>query len=148
MSDWRCAACTLENVVTAAVCASCGASARSGGFVSGGASTASLAAAVPEVAIDHEGVFKYILISVDRRVLVRGHAWATYHDDLLQHYRPSLPGAVGCLGGGRIAIDADLKQARVYGYSVGYGRANHAVTAAALARAFPGFRITHDDEGY
>ena len=87
------------------------------------------------------------------RTLVRGHAWAAYHDDIFQHYRASLfaalPGAsISCPGGGRIAIDAALKQARVYGHSIGYGRADHAVAAAALARAFPGYRVTHDNEGY
>ncbi len=115
-------------------------------------------ASVAEVAVDGDGVFKYILICVEHveaapRFLVRGHAWAHYHDDLFQHFRPALaalPGvvSVSCPGGGRIAIDAALKQARVYGHSIGYGRAEHAVTAAALARALPGFRVTHDDEGY
>jgi hypothetical protein len=111
---------------------------------------------VAEVDVDFDGVFKYVLITVEHagasRTLVRGHAWAAYHDDVYQHHRASLaalPGAsVSCPGGGRIAIDAALKQARVYGHSIGYGRADHAVAAAALARAFPGFRVTHDNEGY
>jgi len=36
----------------------------------------------------------------------------------------------------------------VYGYSVGWGRADHATSAALLAKAFPAYAVTHNDDGY
>ena len=157
---WRCASCTRETAIASPFCLLGGWGARGGGGAGGAApapAPASLSS-VPEVQIDADGVFKYVLITVEhgggaRHTLVRGHAWAAYHDDVFQHYRPSLaavPGvtSVSCPGGGRIAVDAILKRARVYGHSIGYGRAKHAVTAAALTRALPGWAVTHDNEGY
>lgn len=54
------------------------------------------------VDIDAEGVFKYVLLRVccphgAPVYVVRGHAWAGYHDDVFQHHRAiilKLPGAV------------------------------------------------------
>ena len=163
--SWACAACTLTNSDADPSCVGCGATARSGALTGVSAAAAARAAAapatldaVPEVLIDGDGVFKYVQIRVTRAegadaLLVRGHAFAAYHDDVFQTYRRALarlPGvtAVACPGGGRLAIDAAQRTARVYGHSIGYGRADHAATAAALGRALPGYAISHDDEGY
>jgi phosphohistidine phosphatase len=48
----------------------------------------------------------------------------------------------------RIAHDASAKELKVYGYSVGFGRADHAVSRDVLAAEYPGYTITISDEGY
>ncbi|MEQ2230624.1 hypothetical protein ILYODFUR_031355, partial [Ilyodon furcidens] len=44
-----------------------------------------------------------------------------------------------CIGGGRIKHDPDAKKIHVYGYSIGYGRANHAVTTEKLKEHYPDY---------
>nr|XP_013809903.1 PREDICTED: 14 kDa phosphohistidine phosphatase [Apteryx mantelli mantelli] len=53
-----------------------------------------------------------------------------------------------CLGGGRISHQREEKKIHVYGYSVGFGRANHSVTTEKLKAKYPDYEITWADEGY
>nr|XP_009666487.1 PREDICTED: 14 kDa phosphohistidine phosphatase [Struthio camelus australis] len=53
-----------------------------------------------------------------------------------------------CLGGGRISHQSEKKKIHVYGYSVGFGRANHSVTTEKLKAKYPDYEITWADEGY
>uniref|UniRef100_A0A3Q2QTG3 14 kDa phosphohistidine phosphatase n=1 Tax=Fundulus heteroclitus TaxID=8078 RepID=A0A3Q2QTG3_FUNHE len=53
-----------------------------------------------------------------------------------------------CIGGGRIKHEPDVKKIHVYGYSIGYGRANHAVTTEKLKDQYPDYQVTWDNEGY
>lgn len=158
---WSCAGCCASSIDdTASRCVSCG---RTRSVDDAAPAAAAVSAGsiddVPEVIVDPSGVFKYIQIRVSGadfgdRLLVRGHQRCKYHDDVFQIYRKSLlrlPGvtSVECVGGGRI----DLREgvgARVYGHSVGYGLCDHALTAAALRRAFPALRetVTWDNTGY
>lgn len=173
---------------------------------------------VNDVEIDEEGVFKYVLISVSDKEtgktkhVVRGHAWAAYHDDVFQAAKSDIRGLSAnlhavCVGGGRIrhepaghgtvskiAADAAAIAAAagddplnpkpvaptaaaaaggsgepaaaagsssaaatssstgghilVYGYSVGYGRADHSLACEALRRAFPTYTVEWSDDGY
>ncbi|KAK9692973.1 Janus/Ocnus family (Ocnus) [Popillia japonica] len=52
------------------------------------------------------------------------------------------------LGGGRIAHDAAAKAIKVYGYSQGYGKADHQVAVALIKKFYPNYAITWSDEGY
>ncbi|GJQ72589.1 putative sex-regulated protein [Trypoxylus dichotomus] len=52
------------------------------------------------------------------------------------------------LGGGRIAHDAAAKAIKVYGYSQGYGKADHRVAVELLQKSYPDYSITWSDEGY
>lgn len=52
------------------------------------------------------------------------------------------------LGGGRISHDPENKKIHIYGYSQGYGKANHETTAKLVKEAYPGYTITISDEGY
>lgn len=158
---WTCAACTQVNADAATTCEACGESTRRNeSHVAPGAQFASIDD-VPLVQIeidDGVGPYKYVQIVVTtsagaRATLVRGHSRFHFHDDIFQHFRgalASIPGvsSVNCPGGGRMVVDAALKQIRVYGYSVGYGRAAHAITAEALTASLPDFKITWDNEGY
>ncbi|XP_015433660.1 PREDICTED: sex-regulated protein janus-A-like [Dufourea novaeangliae] len=113
---------------------------------------------VPDVDIDGHGRFKYILINVQdessnaSKSIVRGYARAQWHADIfdrtteqLQPY-PSL--RAKCLGGGRIEHDPDEKTIKVYGYSQGFGKADHEVSVNLLKKKYSDYKITCSDEGY
>ncbi|KAJ8985584.1 hypothetical protein NQ317_015075 [Molorchus minor] len=52
------------------------------------------------------------------------------------------------LGGGRINHDAAAKSIKVYGYSQGYGKADHRVAVDVLKMQYPGYDVSYSDEGY
>ncbi|CAJ0594044.1 unnamed protein product [Cylicocyclus nassatus] len=107
---------------------------------------------VPDVDIDPSGTFKYVLIkctdpsSKEEKHIVRGYGRCTFHDDIFQEVR----GAVGsecklkCVGGGR--IKHGNKDLFVYGYSQGYGKADHTITVDILKKRYPDYHITYSDE--
>ncbi|XP_036385393.1 14 kDa phosphohistidine phosphatase [Megalops cyprinoides] len=115
---------------------------------------------IPEADIDPNGVFKYVLIRVhsteegdDSSVdIVRGYAWAEYHADIYDRVAAELEKGGGldceCLGGGRIKHDSQAKKIHVYGYSMGFGRANHSVATEKLKARYPDYEVTWADEGY
>ncbi|XP_062446912.1 14 kDa phosphohistidine phosphatase [Rhea pennata] len=117
-------------------------------------------AAVPDVDIDADGVFKYVLVRVRVRApaaaaagkdVVRGYGWAEYHADIYDKTASELEKqgyGCECLGGGRISHQSGEKRIHVYGYSVGFGRANHSVTTEKLKAKYPDYEITWADEGY
>ncbi|XP_033229133.1 sex-regulated protein janus-A-like [Belonocnema kinseyi] len=53
-----------------------------------------------------------------------------------------------CLGGGRINHDAENKTIKVYGYSQGFGKADHKVSVNLIKKKYPDYEITWSDEGY
>ncbi|KAL0113257.1 hypothetical protein PUN28_012426 [Cardiocondyla obscurior] len=53
-----------------------------------------------------------------------------------------------CVGGGRIEHDPDEKTIKVYGYSQGFGKADHQVSVELLKKKYPAYNITWSDEGY
>ncbi|KAI2651479.1 14 kDa phosphohistidine phosphatase [Labeo rohita] len=102
-------------------------------------------AKIPEVDLDPNGVFKYVLIRVHSKDdesyvdIVRGYAWAEYHGGELD---------CECLGGGRIKHDSAAKKIHVYGYSMGFGRAKHSVSTEKIKTLYPDYEVTWADEGY
>ena len=122
-----------------------------------------MASASPPAAvlIDQGETQKYVLLRVTpaagagtASLFVRGLAAAEYHADVQAAFEAPLLAAAGpraaleCLGGGRITFAAPSSY-RVHGYSVAFGRADHAAAAAMLAAALPaGSAVSHDDEGY
>lgn len=52
------------------------------------------------------------------------------------------------LGGGRISHEPDNKKIHIYGYSQGYGKADHEITAQLVKDAYPGYTISISDDGY
>ncbi len=116
-------------------------------------------------------MFKYVLIRVSQpstsavRLLVRGYGWASYHDDVYQPSKTAVLEAaaagsasgsgkatdivISCAGGGRIRHESDKKEILVYGYSQGYGRADHQIAVDALKLAYPHYTsITFSNDGY
>ncbi|KAM9444180.1 14 kDa phosphohistidine phosphatase [Clarias gariepinus] len=106
---------------------------------------------VPEVEIDPEGKFKYILVRVKvkdgtaHKDIVRGTKSAEYHNNIFEKLSPAMD-ALGlecsCLGGGKIEHDSNMKKLRVFGESTGYGKADHAVTVGKLRDVFKDYEIT------
>ena len=124
-------------------------------------------ASIPTVDIDNSGVFKYVLIKISRKnkeegekgkkgkdshekVLVRGFAWAGYHADIFDDVEEKLGKEWNCecLGGGRIQRSENGKQIKVYGYSVGFGKADHELTVSLLKKNWSKAEITWSNEGY
>ena len=53
-----------------------------------------------------------------------------------------------CIGGGRILHEKSQKFIKVYGYSVGFGRADHTKTVEVLKTTFPDYKIEWSNDGY
>ena len=116
----------------------------------------------PSVRID-KGVFKYVLIEAyatdpgtdteHSKLLVRGLVSAEYHADVYEHEEELLRKSSGgldcqCLGGGRILHEPQRKYIKVYGYSVGYGKADHTKRVELLKKHYPNYEIEWSDDGY
>ena len=113
---------------------------------------------VPKVAIDLGITQKYVLLTLHRashvdEVFLRGLGSAEFHINILEANQPSLLALGGegstlsCPGGGRITF-IPPNTYRIHGYSVGFGRADHATSAKLLKAALLQATVTHDDEGY
>lgn len=89
-------------------------------------------AQIPDVDIDSDGVFKYVLIRVhavsppgtpagESKEIVRGYKWAEYHADIYDKVSGEMQKKgidCECLGGGRISHQSQDKKIHVYGYSM------------------------------
>ncbi|XP_030371063.1 sex-regulated protein janus-A-like [Scaptodrosophila lebanonensis] len=115
--------------------------------------------AVPLVDIDEQGVFKYVLIKLSAKrsseeaskTIVRGYADCKWHADIFKRTQESLKETgldICCLGGGRIQHRPDKKYIKVYGYSQGYGKADHSETKKIIQTQYGDYEIEISDEGY
>ncbi|XP_076276925.1 14 kDa phosphohistidine phosphatase [Lasioglossum baleicum] len=112
---------------------------------------------VPDVDIE-TGRFKYILINVKdettkaSKPIVRGYVRSSWHSDIFDETCEQLKShsslKAKCVGGGRIEHDPDERTIKVYGYSQGFGPADHAVSVEILKKKYPDYKITWSDEGY
>ncbi|XP_053203086.1 14 kDa phosphohistidine phosphatase-like isoform X2 [Panonychus citri] len=109
---------------------------------------------IKEVDIDERGKFKYILITVKddsggEKLIVRGYRDCGYHADILERVQSQLV-KFNCdsPGGGRISHDPNEKKLLVYGYSMGFGRADHQKTVEILKKSYPDYTIDWSNEGY
>lgn len=109
---------------------------------------------VPDVIIDN-GTFKYIQIKVHdkdlEKIVIRGLVEAEYHADVLDQTVPQIQAlgfCVNVIGGGRIKHEETKKTLHVYGYSIGFGKADHRITVEKLKNKYPNYKITWSDEGY
>ncbi|XP_036162898.1 14 kDa phosphohistidine phosphatase [Myotis myotis] len=129
---------------------------RSGGRVPGNMAAADLAQ-IPDVDIDPDGVFKYVLIRVnvapagESKEIVRGYKWAEYHADIYDKVAGEMQQkgyGCECLGGGRISHQSQDKKIHVYGYSMGFGRAQHSISTEKIKARYPDYEVTWADDGY
>ncbi|PAA52832.1 hypothetical protein BOX15_Mlig004408g2, partial [Macrostomum lignano] len=111
--------------------------------------------AIAPAIIHSTGRFKYILIRIvdpetrENVNVVRGHPKFPYHadiyDDCLADWlKQGLTSE--CRGGGRIEWTSDGAGLCVYGYSQGFGRANHKEAKAAIAKSYPNLNISVDND--
>ncbi|XP_056133412.1 14 kDa phosphohistidine phosphatase [Lampris incognitus] len=110
---------------------------------------------VPDVEIDPEGTFKYILVEVKvkggdaHKCVVRGTKSAEYHNHIFEKLGPAME-SLGleckCLGGGKMEHNSKDKKLRVFGESTGFGKADHSVSVEKLRGAYAGYEITWSDE--
>ncbi len=114
------------------------------------------------VDIDPSGTFKYVLIELyatdpeepekeHSKLLVRGKVSAEYHADIYDEEEEQVRAKsldCQCLGGGRILHEPTKKYIKVYGYSVGFGRAQHTKAVELLKEKYPDYNIEWSDEGY
>ena len=131
------------------------------------------------VNIDPSGRYKYILIKLEQngqeKYVVRGHGWAEYHGkkiinilfwiiyfkvfeicawffeaDILENFEQAVKSKdirVTCTGGGRILHEPS--KILVYGYSQGFGRAEHEISVSLIKEKYPDYQsITFSNEGY
>ncbi|KAG7176652.1 14 kDa phosphohistidine phosphatase-like [Homarus americanus] len=115
---------------------------------------------VANVDIDN-GVFKYVLMKVYHspeggseisKFITRGYTSAGFHSDVYEQVTPDIEKQgmdCECVGGGRIRHEPDKKTILVYGYSQGFGRADHGITVDLLKAKYPDYnKISFSDDGY
>ena len=87
----------------------------------------------------------------DEKDIVRGYQFAEYHADVYDKTESELTSAgldCECLGGGRIEHKPQQKYIKVYGYSMGFGKANHQRSVEILKTNYKDYTIEWSDEGY
>ena len=111
--------------------------------------------AIPICYIDPEGTFKYVQISCNNKIYVRGIAKYKYHKGIYKSFISELAKfgldkeyPTKCLGGGRIKITPSDKSIFVYGYSHAYGRCKHQKTCDIIKSTHPGYSISWSNDGY
>ncbi|XP_010350442.1 14 kDa phosphohistidine phosphatase [Saimiri boliviensis] len=117
---------------------------------------------IPDVDIDSDGVFKYVLIRVhsaprsgapaaESKEIVRGYKWAEYHADIYDKVSGDMQKQgcdCECLGGGRISHQSQDKKIHVYGYSMAYGPAQHSISTEKIKVKYPDYEVTWANDGY
>ena len=120
-------------------------------------------AKIAQCKIDQEGVYKYIQIECinkenkeDKKLIIRGDASCSYHKDIYRKFLFDIMNSKDkdlkenyeyeCIGGGRIDFRPDCIS--IYGYSTGYGQADHSKTKEIVQKFFPNYKIEISDEGY
>ncbi|XP_076582409.1 14 kDa phosphohistidine phosphatase [Chaetodon auriga] len=127
----------------------------SGSFSTAAAAMADALTNIPDVEIDPEGTFKYILVRVKvkdgdvNKDIVRGTKSAEYHNHIFEKVNPAME-ALGmeckCLGGGKIEHNSKEKKIRVFGESTAFGKADHSVSVEKLKSVFSDYEITWSDD--
>ncbi|KAL3984802.1 Janus/Ocnus (Ocnus) family protein [Acanthocheilonema viteae] len=111
---------------------------------------------IPDVDIDPEGLFKYIMIKVtskstgNEKWIVRGYKHCKWHKNIFEQTEKEIGSSFSlkCVGGGRINHEPQKKSLLVYGYSQRYGPAKHEQAVNLLQKKYPEYKITYSYDGY
>ncbi|VEU41819.1 unnamed protein product [Pseudo-nitzschia multistriata] len=107
-----------------------------------------------------EGKHKYVLMSAvlpnssERQNFVVSSAFASYHRDAAEPMVAALESSgyksVAITGGGRISLDTNKRSISVYGFSYGFGLADHALSVSVIKNdeRYKDFDVTWSNEGY
>lgn len=111
---------------------------------------------IPDVDVDKEGRFKYILIKIinknnpsEEKCIVRGYSRCEWHNDIFAEVEPKVKEAgftCEVLGGGKLLHHPSEKQLRVFGTSTGYGQADHNVSAQVLKKHYKDYNVSVDKD--
>lgn len=114
---------------------------------------------VPSVSLD-DGAHKYVLIQAeqpatgDLQHFVISRRGAGYHRNVAEPtvYLLEQRGyrSIEITGGGRILLDDDKKKISIFGFSYGFGQADHAISKEVIEEdeRYQGYDITISNEGY
>jgi phosphohistidine phosphatase len=114
---------------------------------------------MPNVSID-SGTHKYVLISAvlpggkERQNYVVSRRGAEYHRNVAEPFVEALErngySSIRICGGGRIARNDSMKTMSIYGYSYGFGLADHALSMSVVEKdeRFKDYQITWSNDGY
>jgi phosphohistidine phosphatase len=117
---------------------------------------------IPTVSID-DGAYKYVLISAVppthsssnlSRLFVYSKRGAKYHVNVAEYLIPQLESSgytnIQVKGGGRILRNDEDKKIHIFGYSYGFGMADHAKAKDVVERCakYEGYDITWSNDGY
>jgi phosphohistidine phosphatase len=118
---------------------------------------------IPSVSID-EGAHKYVLITASTpasanssshvRTFVYSKLGAHYHRNVAEYLVPILQRAgyydIRITGGGRIFRDSNNKQINIFGYSYGFGKADHELALEIVDKSglFDGYTLNFSNDGY
>jgi len=120
---------------------------------------------IPNVRMD-EGTHKYVLISaVEPRIrennsihvtqhFVTSKCGAAYHRNAVEPFVYDLENHgytnIRVKGGGRIDLDHNSKRVNIFGYSYGFGQANHEISKQVVISddLFCDYDVTWSNEGY
>mmetsp|Transcript_10662 Transcript_10662/g.15488 ORF Transcript_10662/g.15488 Transcript_10662/m.15488 type:complete len:170 (-) Transcript_10662:814-1323(-) len=120
---------------------------------------------IPSVSIDN-GAHKYVLISATEpaprepngtcihRYFVVSKKGAAYHQNAAEPFVCKLEANgfqdIRIKGGGRISLDEVSKSVSIFGYSYGFGRADHAQSKSVIDAddRYKGYNVTWSNDGY
>jgi phosphohistidine phosphatase len=123
-----------------------------------GGSSASAGQVLPSVVIA-EGAHKYVLLSGtnyegDEHYIVTSLKGAQYHRNAAEPMIAAMEEAgysdITCAGGGRISCDTNARKISIYGFSYGFGKANHVISQVEVLQdpRYKNFEVTISDDGY
>ena len=107
-----------------------------------------------------EGAHKYVLITAllpdknQRQHFVTSKKHASYHRNAAEPFVYELEQkgyrSISILGGGRITLDKEKNTIFIYGYSYGFGLADHAISKSVVDKdpEWEGYEVTWSNEGY
>lgn len=105
-----------------------------------------------------DGVHKYVLIKAEwegeEQYVVTSKKGAEYHRNAAEPMINKLQDAgytnIEVTGGGRISMDDNTKQIHIYGFSYGFGLADHSISQSTVQDdpRYTSFDVTYSNEGY
>jgi phosphohistidine phosphatase len=105
-----------------------------------------------------DGVHKYVLIKAEwdgeEQYIVTSKKGAAYHRNAAEPMISKLQNAgydnIEVTGGGRISLDSTTKQIHIYGFSYGFGLADHSISQSTILDdpRYTSFKVTYSNDGY
>ena len=105
-----------------------------------------------------EGAHKYVLVRAEwdgeERYIVTSKKGAEYHrnaaEPMINKLQKSGYTNIEVTGGGRISLDSNTKEIHIYGFSYGFGIADHTISQRTILDdpRYSSFTVTYSNDGY